>query len=53
MGKTRDVKELQLPMEHCMQRWAQKEDQNHMNLTETEDIKKWQEYTEELWKKKT
>ena len=22
-----------------------------MNLTETEDIKKWQEYTEELYKK--
>ena len=33
-----------------MQRWAQK-DRNGMELTETEDIKKrWQEYTEELYK---
>ena len=29
-------------------------DRNGMNLTEAEDIKKrWQEYTEELYKKKT
>ena len=34
-----------------MQRWAQK-DRNGMDLTEAEDIKKrWQEYTEELYKK--
>ena len=34
-----------------MQRWAQK-DRNSMDLTEAEDIKKrWQEYTEELYKK--
>ena len=26
-------------------------DRNGMDLTETEDIKKWQEYTEELYKK--
>ena len=26
-------------------------DRNGMNLTEAEDIKKWQEYTEELYKK--
>ena len=33
-----------------MQRWAQ--DRNGMDLTEAEDIKKrWQEYTEELYKK--
>ena len=33
-----------------MQRWAQK--RNGMVLTEAEDIKKrWQEYTEELYKK--
>ena len=33
-----------------MQRWAQK--RNGMDLTEAEDIKKrWQEYTEELYKK--
>ena len=34
-----------------MQRWAQK-DRNGRDLTEAEDIKKrWQEYTEELYKK--
>ena len=34
-----------------MQRWAQK-DRNGMDPTEAEDIKKrWQEYTEELYKK--
>ena len=33
-----------------MQRWAQ--DRNGIDLTEAEDIKKrWQEYTEELYKK--
>ena len=33
-----------------MQRWAK--DRNDMDLTEAEDIKKrWQEYTEELYKK--
>ena len=35
-----------------MQRWAQLKNRNDMNLTEAEDIKKrWQEYTEELYKK--
>ena len=35
-----------------MQRWAQKNDRNGRDLTEAEDIKKkWQEYTEELYKK--
>ena len=33
-----------------MQRWAQK-DRNGMDLTEAEDIKRWHEYTEELYKK--
>ena len=28
-----------------------KKDRNIMDLTEAEDIKKWQEYTEELYKK--
>ena len=27
-------------------------DRNGMDLTEAEDIKRWQEYTEELYKKK-
>ena len=35
-----------------MQRWARKKDRNGMDLTEAEDIKKrWQEYTEDLYKK--
>ena len=35
-----------------MQRWAQIKDRNSRDLTEAKDIKKrWQEYTEELYKK--
>ena len=35
-----------------MQRWAQKKEGNGMVQTEAEEIKKrWQEYTEELYKK--
>ena len=45
-------RKLEIPREHFMQRWALK-DRNGMDLTEAEDIKKtWQEYTEELYKKK-
>ena len=49
MRKTRNLfKKLEIPREHFMQRWAQ----YGMDLTEAEDIKKrWQEYTEELYKK--
>ena len=44
-------RKLEIPREHFMQRWAQK-DRNGMDLTEAEDSKKrWQEYTEELYKK--
>ena len=36
-----------------MQGWAQKKDRNGMDLTEADDIKKrWQEYTEDLLKRK-
>ena len=38
-------------MEHFMHRWDSIKDRNCMNLTEAEDIKRWQEYTEELYKK--
>ena len=35
-----------------MQRWGWIKDRNGMDLTEAEDIKKrWQEYTEELYRK--
>ena len=44
-------RKLEIPREHFMQRWTQK-DRNGMDLTEAEDLKKrWQEYTEELYKK--
>ena len=33
-----------------MQRWLDKE-RNSMDLTEAEDIKKWQEFTENLYQK--
>ena len=51
MGKTRDLfKKIEMPREHFMQRWAIK-DRDGTDLTEEEDIKKrWQEYTEELYK---
>ena len=43
-------RKLEIPREHFMQRWAQK-DRNDIDLTEAEDIKKrWQEYIE-LYKK--
>ena len=39
---------------HCTFNLRFPEDQNGMDLTEAEDIKKrWQEYTEELYKKKS
>ena len=45
-------RKLKKPRDHFMQRWAQLKDRNGMDLTEAEDIKKrWQEYTEELYKK--
>ena len=50
MGKTRDLfKKVWIPREHFM---CLIKDRNDMDLTETEAIKKrWQEYTEELYKK--
>ena len=50
--KTRDLKKIKIPRELFMQSWAQKKERNGMDLTEAEDMKKrWQEYTEELYKK--
>ena len=52
-GKTIEIssRKLEIPREHFMQRGSIK-DRNGMDLTEAEDIKKrWQEYTEELYKK--
>ena len=58
VGKTRDLfKKIEIPRLHFMQRWHNKGQKRGLlisfcYLTEAEDIKKrWQEYTEELYKK--
>ena len=45
-------RKLEIPREYLMQKWAQLKDSYGIDLIEAEDIKKrWQEYTEELYKK--
>ena len=53
MGKTRDLfKKISDTKETCHAKMGSIKDRNGMDLTEAEDIKKrWQEYTEELYKK--
>ena len=53
MGKTRDLfKKIRDTKRTCHAKMGTIKDRNGMNLTEAEDIKKrWQEYTEELYKK--
>ena len=53
MGKTRDlVKKIRDTKGTFHAKMGSIKDRNGMDLTETEDIKKrWQEYTEELYKK--
>ena len=43
-------RKLEIQREHFLQRWALKE-RNGKDLTEAEDIKSWQKYTEEPYKK--
>ena len=44
-------RKLGMPRKHFMQRWAQKR-RDGKDITETEEIKnRWQEHTEELYKK--
>ena len=53
MGRTRDLfQEIGDIREHFVQRWiGMIKDRNIKDLTKTEEIKKkWQEYTEELYK---
>ena len=51
MGKTRDLfKEIRDTKETFHAKMGSIKDRNSMDLTEVEDIKKWQEYTE-LYKK--
>ena len=53
MGKTRDLfKKIRDTKEAFHAKMVSTKDRNSMDLTEAEDIKKrWQEYTEELYKK--
>ena len=53
MGKTRDlIKKIRDCKRTSHAKMGSIKDRNGMDLTETEDIKKrWQEYTEELYKK--
>ena len=53
MGKTRDlVKKIRDTKETFHARMGSMKDRNGIDLTEAQDIKKrWQEYTEELYKK--
>ena len=45
------LRKLELSREHFMKKMGSIKDRNGMDLTEAEDIKKrWQEYTEELYK---
>ena len=52
MGKTRDLfKTIRDTKEIFHAKMGTIKDRNYMDLTEAEDIKRWQEYTEELYKK--
>ena len=53
MGKTRDLfKKIRDTKGTFNAKMGSIKDRNYMVLTEAEDIKRWQEYTEELLKKK-
>ena len=52
MGKTRDLfKNIRDTNGKLHAKMGTIKDRNGMDLTEAEDIKRWQEYTEELYKK--
>ena len=52
MGKTRDLfKKIRATEETFHAKMSTIKDRNGMDLTEAEDVKKWQEYTEELNRK--
>ena len=54
MGKTRDLfKEIRDAKGTFHAKMGSIKDRNGMDLTEAEDIKRWQEYTEELYKKRS
>ena len=52
MGKTRDLQENERYQRNISRKDGTIKDRHGMDLTEAEDIKKrWQEYTEELYRK--
>ena len=52
MGKTRDLfKKIRDTKGTFHAKMGSEKDRNGMDLTEAEDIKRWREYTEELFKK--
>ena len=52
MGKTRDLfKKIRAVKETFHVRMGMIENRNGKDLTEAEDIKRWQEYTKELYRK--
>ena len=52
MGKTRDfIKKIRDTKGTFHAKMGSRKDRNGRDLTEAEDIKSWQEYTEELYKK--
>ena len=52
MGKTRDLfKKIRDTKGTFHAKMGTIKDRNNMDLTEAEDMKRWQEYTEELYKK--
>ena len=52
MGKSRDLfKKIRETKGTFHAKMGSIKDRNGMDLTEAEDIKRWQEYTEELYKK--
>ena len=54
MGKTRDLfKRIRDTKGTFHAKMGSIKDRNSMDLKEAEDIKKWQEYTEELCKKRS
>ena len=53
MGKTRDLfKKIRYTKGTFHAKMDTIKDRNSMDLTKAEDIKKWQEYTEKLYKKR-
>ena len=51
MGKTRDLKKIRAIKGTFHEKMSTKKERNGMDLKEAANIKKWQEYTEELYKK--